>query len=162
MRRIMKTIIAVSTIMLLITTVSANTLDYIQITGYDADTDYLQLMYGAAQDGSDYALSMGGIYEQQRNLKLSDAGQGDQATSCFVDYDNAQDILIAMNGCTESDVDLLARVLWLEAGSDWIPDNVIAMIASVVVNRVNSEDWPDTAKAVLYQKGQFIWTARRI
>lgn len=56
---------------------------------------------------------------------------------------------------TDYDVDILARVMYLEAGSDWIPNQVLEKVASVVVNRVNDSSYPNTVQGVLSQPGQF-------
>lgn len=53
------------------------------------------------------------------------------------------------------ELDLLAHLLYAEAGSDWIEDNTIYMVGSVVLNRVSSEHYPNTIKEVIYQKGQY-------
>lgn len=52
---------------------------------------------------------------------------------------------------TEQDLDLLARLMMAEMGSDWIPDQVLLSVGSVVLNRVNSDDFPDTLYDVIYQ-----------
>ena len=44
--------------------------DYITVTGYDPDVDYMTMMLRALKDGSAYAMQVGAIYEQQRNLKI--------------------------------------------------------------------------------------------
>ena len=43
----------------------------------------------------------------------------------------------------------------LEMGCDWIPDSVQQMVASVVINRVNSPIYPNTIKDVIFQRGQY-------
>lgn len=56
---------------------------------------------------------------------------------------------------TEYELDLLARVIWSEAGSDWLTDEHQRAVASVVINRVNDERFPNTINDVIYQKGQY-------
>lgn len=50
---------------------------------------------------------------------------------------------------------ILAQVIEGEAGSDFITDEHQKSVASVVMNRVMSEDWPNTIKDVFYQKQQY-------
>ena len=59
---------------------------------------------------------------------------------------------------SEEDIDLLARLLFAEAGSDWISDDTIYYVGSVVLNRVNSDLFPDTLYDVIYQAGQYSCT----
>lgn len=56
---------------------------------------------------------------------------------------------------SDDDLELLARVICAEAGCDWIPDEVQLKVGSVVLNRVNSEMYPDSIRAVLYESGQY-------
>lgn len=53
----------------------------------------------------------------------------------------------------ESEVRLLARVITAEAGGETY-DGMLA-VGTVVMNRVDSPDYPDTVKGVLTQKNQF-------
>ena len=48
------------------------------------------------QDGSAYAMQVGAIYEQQRNLKIRDQGLDLEETTYFQDYTTAEEILRAM------------------------------------------------------------------
>ena len=48
--------------------------DHVQVTGYDPDMDYTAAIQRVLEDGSSYALQVGAIYEQQRNLKIRDLG----------------------------------------------------------------------------------------
>ena len=60
---------------------------------------------------------------------------------------------------TQSDLDLLARVVNAEAGSSWITDEHQRAVASVVLNRVKDNRFPNTIKEVVYQRGQYscVW-----
>ncbi len=73
----MKRILSLFLIAALVTTVflvggipasAAGLSDYVSVTGYDPDTDYMQAMQRALNDGSSYALQVGAIYEKQRTL----------------------------------------------------------------------------------------------
>jgi hypothetical protein len=56
---------------------------------------------------------------------------------------------------TNEEVDLLARIIWCEAGSDWLTDEHQRAVASVVINRKNDGRFPNTIKDVIYQRGQY-------
>lgn len=135
---------------------------YITVTGYNPKADYMTLMLRALKDGSAYAMQIGAIYEQQRNMKIDDLNMSYAKTSYFTDYTTAKEILAAIEeekrpkpSYTEEDLDLLARIINAEAGCDWIPDWVQRMVGSVVLNRVKSQYFPNTIREVIYQPGQY-------
>ena len=47
---------------------------------------------------------------------------------------------------TQEDLDLLARIIYAEAGCTWIPNWVQQLVGSVVLNRVASPYYPDTIR----------------
>ena len=53
-----------------------------------------------------------------------------------------------------SDLDLLAALVWAEAGDQPLPDG-LCYVCDVVLNRVDSPAWPNTIADVIYQPGQF-------
>jgi len=53
------------------------------------------------------------------------------------------------------DLDLLAHIIYAEAGADWISDETLYYVGSVVLNRVASDMYPDNLHDVIYQKGQY-------
>jgi N-acetylmuramoyl-L-alanine amidase len=57
------------------------------------------------------------------------------------------------SGVTSSDKDLLARLVRAEAESEPYAGKVA--VATVVLNRVDSSQFPNTIKGVIYQSGQF-------
>ena len=59
---------------------------------------------------------------------------------------------------TEEDVDLLARIIWLEARGECFEGQ--QAVAEVVFNRMLSDVFPDTLYEVIYQKGQFSTASR--
>lgn len=99
---------------------------------YDMDTDYAELMIAAAMIGDTEA---GRKYENLRNQKKEALGIEDSLT-----YD---------------DLFLLAKIVENEAGSIWLSEDHRKCVASVVMNRVNSPEFPDTLGEVVYQKGQY-------
>ena len=60
---------------------------------------------------------------------------------------------------TDEDVDLLARIIWLEARGECFEGQ--QAVAEVVFNRMLSGDFPDTLYGVIYEEGQFS-TANRV
>lgn len=53
------------------------------------------------------------------------------------------------------DIDILARVIFLEGGSDYYEDEMLYYVGSVVINRVEHELYPDTLIGVVTQRGQY-------
>lgn len=59
---------------------------------------------------------------------------------------------------TQEDINLLAEVIYHE---NWHTDKehlAAYYTGAVVMNRVHSDDWPNTIESVLYQKGQYSTT----
>lgn len=143
-----------------VTASAAGLADYLAVKGFDPKVDYMGAMRRALQDGSSYAMQMGAIYEMQRNLKISTLGIKEKQTDYFSRYTTAEEILAAMREAgkpkyTEADLDLLARIIYAEAGCTWFPDWVQRMVGSVVLNRVKSAYYPNTIREVIYQPGQY-------
>lgn len=62
---------------------------------------------------------------------------------------------------TQEELDLLALVIYQEAGSDAVSDETRLMVGSVVMNRVASPYYPDTLYEVATQEAQYgmlFWT----
>ena len=135
---------------------------YVTVRGYDPEVDYMRAMKQALEDGSPYAMEVGALYEQQRNLKIQELELPQEQTAYFSQYGEAEEILEAMAQAeapkaayTQADLDLLSRLIYAEAGCAWIPDWVQRMVGSVVLNRVESQYYPDTIREVIYQPGQY-------
>ena len=60
----------------------------------------------------------------------------------------------------DEQVDLLARVIWFEAGSSWISDRQQQLVACVVLNRCADPRFPATISGVVYQRGQYSCASR--
>lgn len=60
---------------------------------------------------------------------------------------------------SDEEVDLLARIIWLEARGECFEGQ--QAVAEVVFNRMLSDAFPDTLYEVIYEKGQFS-TAHRV
>lgn len=139
---------------------AAGLADHITVNSYDPDMNYMAAMLRALEDGSAYAMQVGAIYEQQRNLKIHALQLPQKLTYYFTTYTSAAEILAAIEAdskpkYTEEDLDLLARIINAEAGCTWIPDWVQQCVGSVVLNRVKSPLFPNTIREVIYQPGQY-------
>ncbi|MBR5014310.1 MAG: cell wall hydrolase [Bacteroidales bacterium] len=99
---------------------------------FDMDTDYAELMIASALIGD---TENGRKYELLRNQKKEALGIEDSLS-----YD---------------DLFLLAKIVENEAGSIWLSDDHRKCVASVVINRVNSTEFPDILEDVIFQKGQY-------
>ncbi len=106
---------------------------------YDPDVDYLAIMMEAAQSG-DYTT---GVQAQEaREEKMESLGISGQS----IDF---------------QDLYLLAKVMYIEAGSEWLSDEWKMAVGEVVLNRVDSPEFPDTIEEVVYQKGQYAGSGNR-
>ena len=99
---------------------------------FEINTNYAELMVIAACHGD---ISLGHEYERLRNLKK--------------EYLHIDDNLIF------DDLYLLSKVVETEAGSYWLTEEHRQLVASVVINRVKSPEFPNTLYEVVYQKGQY-------
>lgn len=60
----------------------------------------------------------------------------------------------------DAEIDLLARVVYFEAGSSWISDRHQQLVACVLLNRCADSRFPDTIKGNVYRKGQYACSGR--
>ena len=100
---------------------------------FDPQTDYMCIMVAAAASG-DYAA--GRQAQQSRDEKID-------ALSMNYPKINFDDML------------LLARVMYSEAGSDWLSDEWKMAVGEVVLNRVASPEFPNSIYAVVAQPRQY-------
>lgn len=56
------------------------------------------------------------------------------------------------------EVEMLAHLINGEAGADWCSDTTRYYVGSVVINRVNSYEFPNSIARVIYQSGQYACT----
>lgn len=54
--------------------------------------------------------------------------------------------------------ELLAHLIFAEAGSDWCSDEMQLYVGSVVLNRMAHEEYPDEMYDVIYDEGQYSCT----
>jgi len=70
--------------------------------------------------------------------------------------------IIEQQKYSNEDLYLLSQIIYSEAGSDWISDEIQLMVGSVVLNRVNSPYFPDNIYDVTHQKGQYQFILQNI
>ena len=63
----------------------------------------------------------------------------------------SMDIIYEEPAIDEEELDLLAHLIFAEAGSDWCKDEMLYCVGSVVLNRMASEYFPSTMHEVIYQ-----------
>lgn len=104
-----------------------------EYTGFDMTTDYAALMQSCAVAGD---VDEGRAAAEKRNLKIAALHLGESQ----IDFD---------------DLYLLAKVITCEAGSYWLDMEWKMKVGEVVVNRVNSPEFPNSYREVIYQPGQY-------
>lgn len=107
--------------------------------GYVPETDYMEEMIRAATEQD---AERGRAAEEARNRKIDDLGM----EYVKVSYD---------------ELVLLSKIIQAEAGSSWLTDEHQRLVGSVVLNRENSPEFPDTLEEVIYQKGQYYGTGTK-
>ena len=121
-------------LILLITAVlAAFALSAAGFAAYDPDVDYLDVMIDAAASGD---LQAGYAAEAARREKIEALG----LDSTDISFD---------------DLYLLSKIIYAEAGSEWLSDEWKMCVGEVVLNRVASPEFPDTIEDVIYQSGQY-------
>lgn len=60
----------------------------------------------------------------------------------------------------DKDIDMLARVIYYEAGSNWLSDRHQQLVAAVLINRCFDSRFPDTISENVYRKGQYACAGR--
>ena len=100
---------------------------------FDGQTDYITVMISAAASGD---VAAGRRAQKCRDEKID-------ALSLPYDKINFDDML------------LLARVIYSEAGSDWLSDEWKMAVGEVVLNRVASPEFPNSIYEVVAQPRQY-------
>lgn len=59
---------------------------------------------------------------------------------------------------TDEELNMLSRIIFAEAGSDWITDEHQLAVGSVVLNRMADSRFPNTMRDVIFQEGQYTCT----
>ena len=73
----------------------------------------------------------------------------------YIDDYEEEEIILDSMPYTEEDYELLAHLIFSEAGSDWCSDKLQLYTGSVVLNRVISKYYPNNIHDVIYQPGQY-------
>ena len=97
------------------------------------EPDYIELMAQAAADGNMWA---GHLAEENWNRCLSDSGSAKKAVS----FD---------------DLYLLSKFICFQAGDYWLKDDFLVCVGEVIMNRVDSPEFPDTIREVIFEPGQY-------
>lgn len=100
---------------------------------YDPEKDYMECMIRAVMEGD---LDGGTQAELVRNEKIRQQGLNYPAIAF-------EDLL------------LLSRVIYREAGSNWLSETWKMSVGEVVLNRVASSEFPNTVREVVMQPGQY-------
>lgn len=143
----------------------------VEVVSYDPNENYMALMMSCAEEGTENSLALGAIFEEQRNMKISDVGSNEEQT-CFFDCFDAPKIkekIRAYNGETveeeeeqeviyysEEEVVMVAKVLYRECGG--VPSiTERACVAWTICNRVGADGFQDTVKGVIEYPGAFAY-----
>lgn len=102
------------------------------LAAYDPETDYLAIMMKAAETGD---FTTGNAAQAARDEKIAVTGEGES-----ISFD---------------DLYLLAKVIYIEAGSSWLSEDWKMRVGEVLLNRVASPEFPNTVREVVYQPGQY-------
>lgn len=89
-----------------------------------------------------------------------DVGIGDdkELSTDYIVEEPPEIEIIKEEPINEEELELLAHVIFAEAGSDWCADEMLYGVGSVVLNRMASDHFPDTMYEVIYQEGQYACT----
>lgn len=100
---------------------------------YAPETDYMARMVDCAQRGD---LERGREAQRCREEKIAALG-------------------LSYPGVDFDELLLLSRLIYAEAGSDWLDEHWKMAVGEVVLNRVASPEFPDTLREVVTQPGQY-------
>lgn len=78
-----------------------------------------------------------------------------KCSECNPDIEIINEYIPETPTVADYDRQLLAEIVWHEAGSSWISQYNKAKVAAGVMNRVNDSRFPSTVYGVLTQRGQF-------
>lgn len=91
------------------------------------------------------------IFTELQTMDRAEREDMRNAEPVLADEDGAETATV---GYSASDLDLLAALVWAEAGDQPLPEG-LCYVCDVVLNRVDSPAWPNTIREVIYQPGQF-------
>lgn len=100
---------------------------------YDPEVDYMERMITAVQCGDTEA---GEEAQARRDEKIAA-------------------LKLDLPGVDYGELSLLSRLIYSEAGSDWLDEHWKMAVGEVVLNRMASPEFPDTMREVIDQRGQY-------
>jgi len=100
---------------------------------YDANVDYSNVMITSVMTGANEA---GLAAQQSRDEKIAALG-------------------VDVPSIKYEDLMLISKIIYAEAGTEWLSDEWKMCVGEVVLNRVASPEFPNTIKEVLEQPGQY-------
>ena len=143
----------------------------VKVVAYDSTVDYMALMENCAEEGTKNSLALGAIFEEQRNMKISDVGSNEEQT-CFFDSFDAPKIkerIMTYTGkaedtegnedtlyYTEEETAMLAKVLYRECRGIK-SDTEKACVAWTVCNRVGADGFQNSIREVIQYPGAFAY-----
>lgn len=106
--------------------------------------------------------------EKEIVLEVKSFQYNERLISGLIPEEAAPKLVEAAKSYTDAELEMLACVIYQEAGGDEATDETRRMVGEVVLNRVNDPRFPDTIEGVLLQKSQYgrmhwtgiIWPAR--
>lgn len=130
--------------------------------------DYLSLMEIVLEECGDDGIPVARLLEEKRNQKIVDTKSDfDKTSFCFPTTD-AKSALKRINSYkllrnhvfNQHDLSTLAALIWVEAGDDTLSEDWKFCVGEVALNRVLSDDFPNTLQDVVSQPGQYdrSWT----
>lgn len=93
------------------------------------------------------------LFQKKNGLKADGVVGSSTAAAMGVQLDGAKKVTVATSGFSDSEVQLLARLIHGEARGE--PYTGKVAVGAVVLNRVRSSSFPNTIAAVIYQPGAF-------
>lgn len=70
-------------------------------------------------------------------------------------FESTQPTIEVKTLVNEKDKELLAKLIEAESGADWCSDRMQLYVGSVVLNRIDSDQFPNDMESVIYQEGQY-------
>lgn len=146
----------------------------VTVTGYEENVDYMSKMFACVSEGTESAITMGAIYEAQRNLKIEDNNMVYGKTDIFANSTTVKEVSQKLSEYlktgqqkpeqnityyfTENDVVMCAKVLYNECRG--IPSKVEkACVVWTILNRVDNPSFPNSIASVITQPYQFAYSA---
>lgn len=108
--------------------------DQIEVVGWEDGVDYSSQMRKCAEDGGEYAMIVGEIYEEQRNFKIDRLNLPYEKTDYFVNYQTGEEVLDMMNGGGSTKDPLQEKIERLKSEYD---------VAGQVYEYLNAQDMSD-------------------